>query len=281
MCVWAGAASADVTYRFNAASSFVNTFGDQMINGSFQITVPTFISSNTTFTSDQLDSFGINTKLGSSLSSVRFYVNYFGQPYHMISIKVGSAFWNYYFDQGAFESAGQYNTVLWGTDQAGHLDVIETPGVPNAVSEILWRNTSTGYNAVWYMDGSTITGTDMLPYVDPASGWTIVGRGDFNSDGKFDILWRNTSTGANVVWYMNGVTVIGSPFLPSEPDQTWTIAGVSDLNNDANPDILWRNIGPGQNAGQNRVWYMNGLTNTGVGVLPFLDTASGWKMEGN
>ena len=383
MCVWAGVASANVTYKFNATSSFVNTFGDQMINGSFQITVPTFISSNTTFTSDQLDSFGINTKLGSSLSSVRFYVNYFGQPYHMISIKVGSAFWNYYFDQGAFESVGKYNTVLWGTDQAGHLDVIETPGVPNAVSEILWRNTSTGYIALWYMDGSTITGidmlpyvdpasgwsivgrgdfngdgkpdilwrntstgyialwymdgstitgTDMLPYVDPASGWTIVGRGDFNGDGKSDILWRNTSTGynavwymdgatvtgtdmlpyvdpasgrsiagvgdfngdgkpdiiwrnsstgANVVWYMNGVTVTGSPFLPPEPDQTWTIAGVGDLNNDANPDILWRNIGPGPNAGQNRVWYMNGLTTPGVGVLPFLDTASGWKMEGN
>ena len=332
MCVWAGAASADVTYRFNAASSFVNTFGDQIINGSFQITVPTFISSNTTFTSDQLDSFGINTKLGSSLSSVRFYVNYFGQPYHMISIKVGSAFWNYYFDQGAFDSVGKYNTVLWGTDQAGHLDVIETPEVPKAVSEILWRNTSTGANVVWYMNGTAVAGIDMLPDVDPASGWTIVGRGDFNSDGKSDILWRNTSmgynavwymegatvtgadmlpyvdpasgcsiagvgdfngdgkpdilwrnssTGANIVWYMDGVTVTGSPFLPPEPDQTWTIAGVGDLNNDANPDVLWRNIGPGPNAGQNRVWYMNGLTNTGVGVLPFLDPASGWKMEGN
>jgi hypothetical protein len=131
------------------------------------------------------------------------------------------------------------------------------------------------------MDGATVTGTDMLPYFAPASGWSIVGVGDLNGDGKPDIIWRNTSTGVNVVWYMNGVTLIGSPFLPPEPDQTWTIAGVSDLNNDANPDIIWRNIGPGPNAGQNRVWYMNGLTNTGVGVLPFLDTALGWKMEGN
>ena len=127
MCVWAGVASADVTYSFNTTSSFVNTFGDQIINGSFQVTVPTFISSNTTFTSDQLDSFGINTKLGAPFSSVRFYVDYFGQPYDMISIGFGSTFWNYYFVKGAFDSVGNYNTVLWGTDQAGHLDVIGTP----------------------------------------------------------------------------------------------------------------------------------------------------------
>src|SRR5207249_781877 len=27
---------------------------------------------------------------------------------------------------------------------------------------------------------------------------------DFNGDGKSDILWRNSTTGANVIWLMNG-----------------------------------------------------------------------------
>ena len=37
----------------------------------------------------------------------------------------------------------------------------------------------------------------------------------FNSDGKPDILWRNTSTGQNYVWYMDGVTRIGGDYLPT------------------------------------------------------------------
>jgi len=28
--------------------------------------------------------------------------------------------------------------------------------------------------------------------------------GDFNGDGRADILWRNSSTGENYVWLMNG-----------------------------------------------------------------------------
>ena len=38
--------------------------------------------------------------------------------------------------------------------------------------DILWRNTSTGQNAVLYMNGVTVTGADFLPTVaDP--NWNI------------------------------------------------------------------------------------------------------------
>ena len=50
-------------------------------------------------------------------------------------------------------------------------------------------------------------------------------KGDFNNDGKTDILWRNTSTGQNAVWYMNGVTLIGSAFLDPVVDQNQKIVG--------------------------------------------------------
>jgi hypothetical protein len=49
-------------------------------------------------------------------------------------------------------------------------------------------------------------------------------RHDFNSDGKTDILWRNTSTGENYVWYMDGATIIGSGYIyPTVADLNWTI----------------------------------------------------------
>ena len=36
--------------------------------------------------------------------------------------------------------------------------------------------------------------------------WTIVGTGDFDGDGKSDMLWRDGS-GNVAIWFMNGTVV--------------------------------------------------------------------------
>ena len=36
--------------------------------------------------------------------------------------------------------------------------------------------------------------------------WSIVGAGDFDGDGKFDLLWRDTS-GDMAIWFMNGAQI--------------------------------------------------------------------------
>jgi hypothetical protein len=133
---------------------------------------------------------------------------------------------------------------------------------PKAVRDILWRNTTTGQNALWYMEGVTQTGSAVLTTVANLK-WTIAGLGDFNADGKPDILWRNTTTGQNVVWYMDGETFTGYAYLTTVPGRQWAIVGVGDFNGDGKPDILWRNTTTGQNV----VWYMNGATFTGYAYL--------------
>src|SRR5215813_12626294 len=35
-----------------------------------------------------------------------------------------------------------------------------------------------------------------------------IGTGDFNGDGKWDILWRDTTSGNIAIWEMNGTTVL-------------------------------------------------------------------------
>jgi hypothetical protein len=36
------------------------------------------------------------------------------------------------------------------------------------------------------------------------SPWETARLGDYNGDGRSDILWRNTSNGNNIIWQMNG-----------------------------------------------------------------------------
>ncbi len=51
--------------------------------------------------------------------------------------------------------------------------------------------------------------------------WKMSGIGDFNKDGNPDILWRNPSTGENLVWYMDGVVRIMNAILPSVAGERW------------------------------------------------------------
>ncbi len=79
---------------------------------------------------------------------------------------------------------------------------------------------------------------------------------DFNGSGTSDILWRNSSTGQNVLWLMNGATVASAPALPTVTNLNWIIAGAGDFNGDGKADILWHN----QSTGQSQIWFMNGGT---------------------
>src|SRR3989442_5538919 len=77
------------------------------------------------------------------------------------------------------------------------------------------------------MNGTTISGVCLLTEPDPS--WKVAGVGDFNGDGKADILWRNSSTGENYVYLMNGTTNTGV-YLRTQADLNWQVADPGDLN---------------------------------------------------
>src|SRR5438034_11067003 len=55
------------------------------------------------------------------------------------------------------------------------------------------------------MNGLTLCGSSSINAVGDQA-WQVKGIGDFDGDGKADILWRNSSTGENYIWLMNGLS---------------------------------------------------------------------------
>ncbi|MHC4980981.1 MAG: S8 family serine peptidase [Planctomycetota bacterium] len=144
-------------------------------------------------------------------------------------------------------------------------------------NDLLWRHAGNGKNSLWLMHGrSILAGSGLLPQLTNRR-WTVAGTGDFDGDGKSDILWRHTSLGKNTLWLMDGTTVLpGSGPLPVVGDTQWSVAGTDDFNGDGRADVLWRHTGNGKNT----VWLMDGTTVLpGTGPLPQLANLK-WRVAG-
>jgi hypothetical protein len=108
------------------------------------------------------------------------------------------------------------------------------------------------------MNGAGTIGTGYTA-AQADNGWTIQGIGDFDADGRSDILWRH-SGGALYIWLMNGMGIASSTYL-SPISTAWQIRQLSDFNGDGKTDILWRESA----SGSSYLWLMNGATTLSTG----------------
>src|SRR6266699_2333192 len=130
-------------------------------------------------------------------------------------------------------------------------------------ADILWRNAVTGQNYIYLMNGLTIASEGSVNFVDPVSGWQVQGIGDFDGDGRDDILWRNLATGENYIYLMNGLAIASGGLIRTVADQAWQVKGIGDFDGDGKADILWRN----SSTGENYIFLMNGTTVASQGNL--------------
>lgn len=111
-------------------------------------------------------------------------------------------------------------------------------------TDILWRDTSSGLLVDWLANAN---GSFASNYANSAVqiplNWKVVGTGDFNGDGREDILWRDTGSGVIVDWLANSNGSFSANYANSavQVPLDWSIAGTGDFNGDGISDILWRN----------------------------------------
>src|SRR6266850_1381880 len=131
----------------------------------------------------------------------------------------------------------------------------------DGTSDILWRNSSTGENYIYFMDGGIILPSEGYIRTIADQTWVIAGVGDFDGDGRSDILWRNTVSGDNYIYFMNGLQIVNEGYIRSVADQNWSVAAVGDFNGNGKADVLWRN----GSTGDNYIYLMNGTAIAGEG----------------
>ena len=126
--------------------------------------------------------------------------------------------------------------------------------------DLVTENSSTGEKRINFITGTgrslSITSSDSIT---TDTGFRIVGAGDFNSDGKPDLLAEQITSSSSpltvvsrVIWIMNGTKKLSTvSFLQFA--QEWSMQGVGDYNKDGNIDILVE-----QTSGRKGIWYMIG-----------------------
>lgn len=98
----------------------------------------------------------------------------------------------------------------------------------NNRADVIWRHVLApspspivGATAVWLLEGPVVVRAEYLPNV-VHDEWRLVQVLDTDGDQRADIIWRG-STGQNVRWRMDGLTVLSSDVMTPVTDLGWEI----------------------------------------------------------
>ena len=70
--------------------------------------------------------------------------------------------------------------------------------------DIFWRNQTDGTNCVWYFQGGRGIASFDFYVGTQLSQWRLDASGDFDGDGRDDLMWFNLADGSTVRWIMQG-----------------------------------------------------------------------------
>jgi hypothetical protein len=129
------------------------------------------------------------------------------------------------------------------------------------------------------VDGGTWLSGSTFTHVDP--DWSVAATGDFNGDGRADLLWHRPD-GMAAIWLMDGARgLAGDTIYAPSPGEAFRIAGTGDFDGDGRSDILFeREVqdGAGRAWRALSLWQMDGLAGAGGGFVAHAEAP--WSVAG-
>jgi len=143
-------------------------------------------------------------------------------------------------------------------------------------SDVVWFQPSTGLVAIWIMSTpGTVASTTFPASVGPGSSWQLQAGGDMDGDAHADLLWRDTSTGEVLVWFMNSAGMIDQTLSLGSPSLGYEIKALADVDGDWLKDIVWFRPSTGQVV----IWKMHPGGSYTAWFPGNVGPASGWDIS--
>jgi hypothetical protein len=181
-----------------------------------------------------------------------------------------------------YDLKSDFTHGLWQSDDSsgsgggrvpGH-SCVGFPAVLNPCNDPKPLQTTAG---ILYFDSTPISASD----IDPAAGFTARTHPypllPFTGNARGDVLWRHATTGANILWAVNGEH-IAKTALDALPDPYLQTAAVGDFDGDGRADVLLRDVGE-SNPGATAVWLNEG-TGTAFAQTTLATVSLDWQIAG-
>ena len=139
--------------------------------------------------------------------------------------------------------------------------------------DLFWQHLRDRWVAVSIMDGTVVQYTELL-FKMPGYPWKcdLVASGDFNGDGKGDIVW---DSGWLWILYMDGTVPIGTHVI-GMPEHYSLVGGAGDMDGDGHLDLVIHD----RHTKHVYTWLLKGGSLVGVVPLHPDPIDGGWSIVG-
>ena len=141
--------------------------------------------------------------------------------------------------------------------------------------DLVYRHAGDGITEIQLLNSNAGIGGGMIANNPFDSSWTIVASGDYNGDGKTDLLWQQAASGTVQIQLLNGTTGIGGGLITNNPfDNNWQVITSGDFTGDGKADLAWQN----KSSGIVELQFLNGNNSIGGGLISNNPFDAGWNI---
>jgi uncharacterized membrane protein len=144
-------------------------------------------------------------------------------------------------------------------------------------SDLVYQHRSDNLVEIQFLNGNSAIGGGAIINNPFGPSWNVVAIGDFNKDGKADLVWQQQGGGVAEIQFLNGIMPIGGGMITNNPfGAGWDVVGSGDFNGDGKADLFWEHQGDHLV----EVQFLDGTTAIGGGLIAGNPFGSDWSVVG-